>query len=87
MALKKTLTRQNQFGEMSTLSNCYIRVGSFSGNKENVNFKIDVLSSDKTKSYLTETYSFAPQMNNENIVAQAYVHLKTLPDFSDAEDV
>lgn len=86
MALAKTLTKQNQFGEMSTLSNCYIRVFSFTGNKEKVNFKIEVLSSDKEKTYLTEAYSFVPKMNNENIFLQAYLHLKTLPDFSDAID-
>jgi hypothetical protein len=31
-------------------------------------------------------YSFAPDLNGKNFIAQAYEHLKTLPEFAGATD-
>lgn len=31
-------------------------------------------------------YTFVPDMNGGNFIAQAYAHLKTLPEFADATD-
>ena len=34
----------------------------------------------------TESYTFAPKLDGENFIKQAYEHLKTLEEFKDAID-
>jgi len=95
MALQKTLQisgnavlmteyGQLNLGNQDTTANCYIKVEAVSGGKDNavasVLFKSDTVS-------FTKTYEFVPNMNGSNFIKQAYEHLKTLPEFSSAEDV
>jgi hypothetical protein len=41
---------------------------------------------DKQIKIASEQYSFVPEMKNSNFIAQAYEHLKTLPEFAGATD-
>jgi hypothetical protein len=48
------------------------------------------LSSYKTsgskRNLVSKTYNFQPDLGGANFLAQAYAHLKTLPEFSGAVD-
>jgi hypothetical protein len=61
------------------------KISSINGNKTKLTFKVshigDVASFDRS-------YSFEPSVSDgsENFIKQAYLYLKTLPEFSGAED-
>jgi hypothetical protein len=61
----------------------YVKVEKVSGDKNQVSglvsFSSDTLS-------FTRNYAFTPNMNNDNFIKQAYLYLKTLPEFSGATD-
>lgn len=86
MALKKPITLKTNFGDEVVFYDPYIRVENISGNKNkliaNVYFykKIDDIVVN------TKAYSFKPDLNNNNFIAQAYEYLKTLPEFEGATD-
>lgn len=95
MALKKTFTLQGksyihggfwstQPKDETVVTECYIKVVSVSGDKENVAAKVDFGAPTIDG---TRTYVFAPAMEGYNFIKQAYEHLKTLPEFSGAIDV
>jgi hypothetical protein len=95
MALRKTLQisgdavlmteyGQLQLGKQEAAANCYIKVEAVSGGKESA--VASVLFQSDTAVF-TQTYEFVPDMDGPNFIKQAYEHLKTLPEFSSAEDV
>lgn len=86
MALKKTIVAENNFGQTSTLVDCYIRVTSVKGSKDNLHANVEFSSNDKTRSFFNRAYEFSHDMNGENSIKQAYKALKNHPDFADAED-
>jgi hypothetical protein len=61
------------------------KVASIQGNKSQLT--IDVCFESDSARYIQQ-YSFQPSMDegSVNFIKQAYLHLKTLPDFSGAED-
>jgi hypothetical protein len=63
----------------------YVKVTSVSGNKTQINASVH-FAGDGCQ--FTKQYSFAPSVENgsANFIKQAYDHLKTLPEFSGAED-
>lgn len=63
---------------------CYIKVETVGGNKTEQLVNVSI----KNDGGLTKNFScsFQPDMNGDNFIAQAYRHLKTLPDFANAED-
>lgn len=95
MAIKKTITAPavitkatifGAFGEEQTsvtISDVYIKVERVSGSKDrataDVSFKADGFVGGKS-------YQFVPDMLGDNFIKQAYKHLKSLPEFSGAED-
>ncbi len=86
MALKKTETVSSDVvGDVQV--NCHIKVTMVSADKTNV--VSDVLFRKDTADGAIvkfERHSFAPNMQGENFIKQAYVHLKTLPAFDGAVD-
>ena len=66
------------------MGSCYIKVETVGGNKleqlVNVSIKNDA---GVTRNI---SCSFAPDMAGDNFIAQAYAHLKTLPEFAGATD-
>jgi hypothetical protein len=98
MALKKIIsvsgktTVQSNFGpiqlsDTSVELNCYCKVVSVDGGKDGADIKC--LMQDKAKGAAAiASYSFTPSVADgaKNFIAQAYEHLKTLPEFTDAVD-
>jgi hypothetical protein len=61
---------------------CYIKVESVSATKN-----IASISVSFTKGIqIVKAYEFVPSLGNSNFIAQAYDHLKTLPEFAGAVD-
>lgn len=72
-------------GEQTSTMNAYIKVVAISGGKEQL--RVSVGFSEGVKEFV-KNYSFAPSFANgsTNFIAQAYMHLKTLPEFAGASD-
>lgn len=94
MALKKQITVSGQsslvhngvqvsLGVQQSTMNCYIKVETVSGGKSGAVATVSFTDGDKR---FVSAYEFQPEMSNENFIAQAYKHLKTMPEFSSAED-
>lgn len=86
MALSKNVRLKNNFNEESVFNNAYIKVSSFSGNKHHLNFVVETRKSKEGDLLKKENFLFAPAMNEQNFIAQAYAYLKTLPEFAGATD-
>lgn len=88
MALAKPIQVTDSFGDQKTFQNAYIRVENVSGNKTRMMAEIkvykDAASTTKPIKQLVE--KFAPDLGGSNLIAQAYAHLKTLPEFAGATD-
>lgn len=70
-----------------TVADGYLRVIEVSGTKNSVGFGLAYLNGTDGPLVKTERFSFTPNMQGDNFIRQAYLYLKTLPDFADAEDV
>ena len=66
---------------------CHIKIKSISGNKDGfvatVIFTKDTSEGEFIK---IKDYCFTPSVDGKNFIAQAYEHLKTLPEFIGATD-
>jgi hypothetical protein len=89
MALRKSIFfTPNGYDSQASLTNAYVKVETISGGKQNLMVNVGFYN-DKTSPMTkakTNTYEFAPSMDGENFVKQAYEHLKTLPEFYGAND-
>jgi hypothetical protein len=87
--VKGDLRLETKNGSMSLgegskqLENCYIKVNSVIGTKSNMSA---VVSFTKDDFSFLEQYEFVPDLFGQNFIAQAYEHLKTLPEFAGAVD-
>jgi hypothetical protein len=66
-----------------TISDIYVKVDSLTGNK---NFLMATVSFTKEIKFAERTYTFNVDLEGPNFIQQAYLHLKTLPEFADAID-
>lgn len=64
----------------------YVRVESVNGTKKSVTCRVVFYDKAKDKAVSIKAYSFEPNMNGENFIAQSYDYLKTLPEFAGAVD-
>jgi hypothetical protein len=65
----------------------YIRVSHVAGNKNEIVANVIFHKDDANgESFKAGSYKFTPNMDGGNFIAQAYEHLKTLPEFSSAMD-
>lgn len=87
MALQKTLSLTNSFGEQSEID-CYIRVVEVSCSKTQGSAKVNLLRSGTEKVLEQRDYLFEVDVAPEakNVWEQVYEHLKTLPEFEGAVD-
>lgn len=87
MALQKTLSLKNNFGEDSVFPDAYLRVDGLTGNKRNMYVTVGVYKQKDGASIATLQHgSFTVALDGDNFIAQAYAFLKTLPDFEGAVD-
>lgn len=86
MALTKDITKTiSGFDGVVTAADCYIKVTHITGDKKLITFTAAFINKN---SLLDSTrYVFKPDMLGENFIKQAYIHLKTLPEFEGAVDV
>ena len=85
MALKKDLTiTKVSFNGSLVAKNAYWKVQKVLGDKALVSAEVVAIVDDKVVD--TVSASFVPDMEGKNFIAQAYDHLKTLPEFSGATD-
>jgi hypothetical protein len=85
MALNKNYTLQIH-DQSIVLSNAYCKVLRVLGTKNDLSYDVNVLDEKDGKSYQVLSFKFIPDMDGGNFIAQAYEHLKTLPEFAGAAD-
>jgi hypothetical protein len=85
MALSKAINKTipGFTGELVS-KDTYFRVASFVGNKLLLSATVVGISGD-TQVYVQD-HAFKLDLEGPNPIKQAYLHLKTLPEFSDAVD-
>jgi hypothetical protein len=81
MAIKKTITKSGV-----VINDCYIKVASVGGDKSKMVFVAAMKANADAEHFSTEQFSFVPKLDGVNFIAQAYSHLKTLPEFSGSQD-
>lgn len=89
MALQKTMSLVDNFGITVEIPNCYLKVKSVSGDKNQMICQVDYQKSQTSSSIHSEKYAFAPDTSDDsaNFIRQAYEYLKTLDEFSNSQDV
>jgi len=91
MAIRKDLQfKPNGFDTVATLSGAYFRVDSVAGDKTLLSATV-VAYNDKAEGRVpaqVKVHKFAPVVGNraKDFIAQAYDHIKTLPEYAGAED-
>ena len=87
MALQKTLSLANNFGETSEFD-CYVRVVEVRCAKQNGVVKINLLKNGTEQVLESREHLFDvdPAPESANVWTQAYTHLKTLPQYDGAVD-
>jgi hypothetical protein len=86
MALTKNLLLIDNFGEEVLINKAYIKVDKLSGNKSGLTIVVCHYKNDKSTFLTKKEFSFTPNLEGLNFIAQAYDHLKTLLEFADAGD-
>jgi len=86
MALKQRKTVNIQpIGDVEI--DAYIQVIHVSANKEMGAYNVRVRKESAQGGIVSDTvHDFTPDMNGPNCIKQAYLHLKTLPEFASAVD-
>jgi hypothetical protein len=88
MALTATLTLTDNFGVDVTLTDLYVRVDRIDGGKQSAIITAGLYREAGAELVANSTYTFQPSVAGDasNFIAQAYEHLKALPEFEGAED-
>jgi hypothetical protein len=85
MALEKNYTL-GIAGKQVVFANAYIKVDQQEGTKEKVRFAVNAVTTKDGELIERKVYEFVPNLDGGNFIAQAYEHLKTLPEFAGATD-
>jgi hypothetical protein len=86
MALAKNIVLKDNFGDDKEFANAYLKVEYLSGNKTEMSFALGFYRGKDGKKIDNQQFIFIPNLSGENFIAQAYRHLKTLPEFAGATD-
>jgi len=87
MAISATVSLENNFQEQSTFTNAYIRVEQVIATRIGSTADVIVFREKNGQQLIRKNYDFSAELQpGENHLRQAYEYLKTLPEFSDAED-
>jgi hypothetical protein len=70
----------------ATTSPLYIKVESVFGDKANIKASVTFTDETTNEKLMRKDFSFVPSMDGGNFIAQAYNHIKTLPEFAGATD-
>lgn len=86
MALQKDIKLTDNFGIEVEIKNAYIKVEQVVCSKNNMTIYINSKKSSDGNNIVSNVVNCDYDLNGENPIKQAYLHLKTLPEFSDAID-
>lgn len=86
MALQKNIKLTDNFEIEVTIENAYIRVEKTDCSKKEAKYTISINKSNDGLMLKNLYGIFDYDINGENPIKQAYLHLKTLPEFADAVD-
>ena len=86
MALKKTFTLMSNFDTEITFPDCYIRVTFLESTKLTSKVTYGIFKSAEEKLLRKSEFIFTHNLDGKNFIAQAYDHMKTLPEFAGATD-
>jgi len=88
MALQQDITKsQDGFTGQLSCADAYYKIDGIRGSKDNISF--DLVATKNDVIVWKGQYSFTPSVADDadNFIKQAYVYLKTLSEFANAEDV
>jgi hypothetical protein len=87
MAIKKTIEKTAQgFQGKLFLENAYCKISKVEWSKQDTAVTVLIQESNSAAVLESRHFVFTPNLDNGNIIAQAYNHLKTLPEFAGATD-
>ena len=86
MALKKQVILKSNFNDDVAFNNAYIKIENVNGNKTSMRFEVYIYKEKNGFVVDRKSYAFVPTLEGNNFIAQAYEHLKTLPEFEGAAD-
>ena len=86
MALQKNIKLTDNFGIEVEILNAYIKVSKVECTKQQVNCIIEIKKDTSSTVLVYQNNIFDYNINGENPIKQAYLHLKSLPEFVDATD-
>ena len=86
MALTKTYEAVTNLGTQASFPNAYIKIAKIIGDKTTLEANVDFYTEQHGFLIKTEYSKFSPVLEGDNFIKQAYLHLKTLPEFADAID-
>ena len=64
----------------------YVQIRDIKASKVEVAARVFFVNEESGSLVREQFYTFQPDLEGPNFIAQAYEHLKTLPEFADAED-
>jgi pyridoxal/pyridoxine/pyridoxamine kinase len=86
MALTQEITLKDSFGDDRVFQNAYIKVDQISGNKGLLQVVIGIYKEQGQNKIDAVSTGFFPSLDGKNFIAQAYDHVKTIDNFSNAQD-
>ena len=86
MALSKNYSFKTKYSIDAIVDSCYIKVNSTHTTKSFGTALVQFFPNDKSSVLEELPYQFVYDINGENPIKQAYLHLKTLPEFATATD-
>jgi hypothetical protein len=86
MAFQKNITLKTNFDTDIVFQRAYIKVRSVNMSKDAAQMNVDFCSEANGKVLDMKQYNFIATLEGNNPIAQAYAHLKTLPEFASAVD-
>ena len=85
MALKQNHS-MNFYDKNVVFEDCYFKVAEISATKNLAKATVHAMTKSDGDVIDRKEYTFAPNLDGANFIAQAYEHLKTLPEFEGAID-
>lgn len=89
MALSVSMTLKDNFGQDKSFDDLYVQVNSINGDKRGMLANVFIRLSADGRILKRESISFTPSVGDDdgNFIKQAYLYMKTLPEYSGASDV
>lgn len=86
MALQTSVSLTDNFQQIINFANCYIKIGSVLSMKEYSTITYLIYKEKDGDLLQQNVINFALDFEGPNPIKQAYLYLKTLPEFADAID-